>query len=173
MEEGFTAIEERAFVRREREGQIGRAVILDLDACCTSASGAPEVLDATDLVISHARREVLARYHAEGWKLFVRAWRPQVSQGTLGADAVASTFNRLRDLLGLDFDTGCCPHDAGPPVCWCRMPLPGLVLEFAARHRLRLTESFVIGDGASDRTLAQRLGAIHLEAGQFFTAARP
>jgi hypothetical protein len=29
-----------------------------------------------------------------------------------------------------------CPHAGGPPVCWCRPPLPGLILSFARLHGL-------------------------------------
>ena len=168
MDEGFSAVEELAFVRREREGRSGRGVILDLDELCTSASGTPEVLDARDLVLPAGRREILARYNAEGWKLLVRAWRPQVSQGSLSAEAVERTFNRLREILDLDIDTAYCPHDAGPPVCWCRGPLPGLVLEFAARHRVNLAASIVVGSGASDRTAAQRLKTTLTPVDKFF-----
>ena len=27
-----------------------------------------------------------------------------------------------------------CPHPGGPPVCWCRPPLPGLILAFARTY---------------------------------------
>jgi histidinol phosphatase-like enzyme len=168
MEEGFSAIEERPFVRREREGRSGRGVILDLDELCTSASGSAEVLDPHDLALPPGRGEILARYHAEGWQLLVRVWRPQVSRGLLGAEAVERTFNRLREILDFNFDTAYCPHDAGPPVCWCRGPLPGLVLEFAARHRVKLEASIVVGTGASDRTAAQRLKTTFTPVEQFF-----
>jgi histidinol phosphatase-like enzyme len=77
-------------------------------------------------------------------------------------------FTRLREVLGLSPEIGYCPHDAGPPVCWCRKPLPGLVLEFAARHRVLLGESVVVGPGPADRTLAQRLGATWIDTGRFF-----
>jgi HAD superfamily hydrolase (TIGR01662 family) len=168
IEEGFRAVEERSFVRREPAGQ-GRAVILELDGVlCDSASGAPSVLESDDLVIPSHRRDVLRRYHAEGWKLFAHTWRPQVARGELSAETVTRTFDRVREVLGLDIDVGSCPHDAGPPVCWCRKPLPGLLLELATRHGVRLEDSIMVGRSAADRTMGQRLRMTLMEPAEFF-----
>lgn len=167
--EGFTAVEERSFVRREPAGHRGRAVALELDGVlCDSASGAPSVLESGDLVIPAHRREVLRRYHTEGWKLFVHAWQPQVARGKLSPETVTHTIDRVREILGLDLEAGYCPHDAGPPVCWCRKPLPGLLLEFSMRHGVRLEDSIMVGPGAADRTMAQRLRMTLVEPGAFF-----
>jgi aryl-alcohol dehydrogenase-like predicted oxidoreductase/histidinol phosphatase-like enzyme len=168
VEEGFAAVEERAFVR-EAAGQGGRAVILEFDTVlCDSASRAPAVLASDDLVIPQHRRDVLARYHAEGWQLFAHAWRPQVARGELSDEAVIRTFERMRELLGLDIDVLYCSHDAGPPICWCRKPLPGLVLELAMRHGVQLEDSIMVGRGAADRTMAQRLRMTLVEPDEFF-----
>ena len=56
-------------------------------------------------------------------------------------------------------ETALCPHPAGPPVCWCRPPLPGLAVAFAARHGVDLTRSTVVGTSPAHRTLATALGA--------------
>jgi hypothetical protein len=52
-----------------------------------------------------------------------------------------------------------CPHPAGPPVCWCRPPLPGLVLAFARTHGVDPARSTLVGTGPAHRTLATTLGA--------------
>jgi aryl-alcohol dehydrogenase-like predicted oxidoreductase/predicted kinase len=52
-----------------------------------------------------------------------------------------------------------CVHPAGPPVCWCRPPLPGLPLAFARRHGVATSRSFLVGASAAHRTLARTLGA--------------
>ena len=169
VEEGFSAVEERFFVRREPTRDSGRAVVVELDGVlCDSASGAPSVLESDDLVIPSHRRDVLRRYHAEGWKLLAHAWRPQVARGELSAETVTRVIDRTREALGLDIDMGYCPHDAGPPVCWCRKPLPGLVLELAMRHGIRLADSIMVGRSAADRTMARRLRMTLVEPGEFF-----
>ena len=158
-EEGFTTVEERAFVRRQAAGREARAVILDVDAVLG---------ERDDLAPAPNRRRAITRYQAEGWKFFAHAWRPRVGSGGLGADAVTGDLARLRELLGVEIDFGYCPHEAGPPVCWCRKPLPGLVLEFAARRGVRLEDCVVVGRSAADRTMAERLRMTLVEPDAFF-----
>jgi hypothetical protein len=149
-DEGFTVVEQQPFVRRPMPEAAARAIILDYD----------------DLVAD--RRETLARHRADGWLLFAQAWRPEVARGKTTLDAVHDGFSRTRDETGVDIEIACCPHDAGPPICWCRKPLPGLILEFALRHRVALDQSIIVGRSAADRTLAQRLGTAYREADAFF-----
>jgi aryl-alcohol dehydrogenase-like predicted oxidoreductase len=56
-------------------------------------------------------------------------------------------------------ETAVCPHGGGPPVCWCRPPLPGLLLEFSRRHGVDPARSTLVGTSAAHRTLAATLGA--------------
>ena len=55
-----------------------------------------------------------------------------------------------------------CPHGAGPPTCWCRPPLPGLLLAFARSNGVDPSLSTLIGTSAAHRTLATTLGARHV-----------
>jgi predicted kinase len=61
---------------------------------------------------------------------------------------------------GLPVETAACPHPAGPPVCWCRPPLPGLLLQFARRHAIDPARLVVIGTSAAHRKLASSTGAL-------------
>jgi histidinol phosphatase-like enzyme len=54
---------------------------------------------------------------------------------------------------------GLCPHGGGPPICWCRPPLPGLPLAFARAHGVDPARSILVGTSAAHRTLAAALGA--------------
>ena len=60
-------------------------------------------------------------------------------------------------------ETAVCPHGGGPPVCWCRPPLPGLPLAFAHAHGLDPAASTLVGHSRAHRTLAQTLGARFVE----------
>jgi histidinol phosphatase-like enzyme len=162
-EEGFVAVETRQFVRRPTAGE-SRAVVLDFDDLV--GSGAP-VLRSEDVAVAQSRRDVLARYQREGWLLFIHAWRPQVERQQSTLADVDATFARMRELLG-GVDIACCPHDAGPPVCWCRKPIPGSILAFARRRGVVLEQSIVVGSSAADRTMAERIGARFEVSDDFF-----
>ncbi len=57
-----------------------------------------------------------------------------------------------------------CPHPGGPPVCWCRPPLPGLILAFARTHGIDPSRSTLIGASPAHRTLATTLGARYIQS---------
>jgi hypothetical protein len=65
---------------------------------------------------------------------------------------------RLHEAVrGLDVEAAACTHPAGPPICWCRPPLPGLLLAFMHRHHLaHLT---VVGTTPTHRKMAEAAGA--------------
>ena len=164
LDEGFTSVDVRAFVRDPFEGQ-SRALILDFD----DLVGCPApVLRSHDVAIEPRRRDTLARHRDLGWLLFVHAWRPQVQRGETTLADVNACSARLRELLGVEVDIACCPHDAGPPVCWCRKPIPGSVLEFASRRSVALEQSAVVASSAADRTMAERIGARFEPSASFF-----
>jgi hypothetical protein len=142
LDEGFANVDVRAFTRTTRSDG-SRALILDFD----------ELLETPN------RREALGRYADDGWLLFAHAWRPDVARGRMTHEEVEASFSRARETLGLEVDLACCPHDAGPPICWCRKPIPGSVLEFAHKRRVSLAGSLAVGRSTADRTMAERLGA--------------
>jgi aryl-alcohol dehydrogenase-like predicted oxidoreductase len=63
------------------------------------------------------------------------------------------------DTDGVPAEAGVCPHPGGPPICWCRPPLPGLILAFAREHGVDPGRSVLVGTSAAHRTLATTLGA--------------
>jgi aryl-alcohol dehydrogenase-like predicted oxidoreductase len=147
LDEGFTAVE-RVDFSREADGESGaRAIILDAD----------DLLDAGS-ANAERRRGTLAKLRDDGWLLFAHAWRPEVARETTTAAAVEEELDRLRRELG-EIDLAYCEHDAGPPVCWCRKPIPGSVVAFARRRGVSLCKSIVVGKPGADRTMAERIGA--------------
>jgi len=148
-DEGFVAVEERYLVRHVLPNAKNRAIIVDYDD------------------LTPERRDTLARHAADGRLLFAHAWRPQVARGAMTRENVEAEFARTPAELGLDI-TFACPHDAGPPICWCRKPLPGSILEFAVTRGVALDRSFIVGSSTADRTMAQRLGATFRDAEEFF-----
>ena len=84
-------------------------------------------------------------------------WRPEGSP-----DALDMPVTRLRAEISGTVHSAVCPHGGGPPRCWCRPPLPGLALAFAAAHGVDPSRSIVVGSGPAHRTLANALGARHI-----------
>lgn len=165
-DEGFESIDARKFVRHERPNSAMRALVLEFDDVFVgrASGGDGPVLDADDVMIAPGVAEVLQRFAADGWLLFSQAWRPQIARGQRSAQTVAACFARARQLCGADIAVAHCPHDAGPPICWCRKPLPGLILEFAIARGVALRRSVYVGRAAADRTTAQRLGMRYVES---------
>ncbi len=158
-DEGFTSIERRAFEPRPSDQATARAVFMEYDdVLVRNGNGEGPALLPEDVVIVDGTREALQRLHAEGWLLFAQAWRPQIARGDLTRDAVQAGFARTRDLLGVEIAFALCPHDAGPPICWCRKPLAGLILDYALARRVKVSDAIYVGRVSADRTLAQRLG---------------
>jgi histidinol phosphatase-like enzyme len=65
-------------------------------------------------------------------------------------------------------DVAYCTHPAGPPVCWCRKPLPGLGVLLVHRHQLDAAASLYIGSGPQDPGFARKLGFQYRDAADFF-----
>jgi aryl-alcohol dehydrogenase-like predicted oxidoreductase/predicted kinase len=84
-------------------------------------------------------------------------WSPDGSTTRLD-DAARLLAARSRTV-----EAALCPHPGGPPTCWCRPPLPGLVLAFARVHDVDPSRSLLVGSGTAHRTLATALGARYVE----------
>ena len=97
-----------------------------------------------------------ARLEASDAPHLVFDWSPDGTPTDL--DALAASFPAPAE-------GAVCTHPGGPPTCWCRPPLPGLVLEFARRHAVDPARSVVVGVSPAHRTLANALGARYVDAG--------
>jgi aryl-alcohol dehydrogenase-like predicted oxidoreductase len=58
-----------------------------------------------------------------------------------------------------------CPHPGGPPTCWCRPPLPGLVLAFCHDQGVDPTRSVLVGTTPVYGALATAVGARFVKRG--------
>jgi len=144
-DEGFAAIDVVSFARAAGPGRTRRALLIDLEHL--PADPAP-----------------LRRWRESGWLILCTSWQPGVASGATSAAEVDRRLTELRDGLGLD-DAVYCGHGPGPPICWCRKPLPGLAALLIHRHGLDPPRCHLVGQGAPDRGLAARLGFGWIEAG--------
>jgi aryl-alcohol dehydrogenase-like predicted oxidoreductase len=131
-DEGFTAVEQREFVRAP-DGRAGAGVFIA--AAALEQPGWQHLVEAADRRAPH----------------LVFDWRPD--------DGLAADVEQLEAAVSGPVESAVCPHGGGPPRCWCRPPLPGLPLAFARQHDVDPARSIVIGTSPAHRTLANTLGA--------------
>jgi aryl-alcohol dehydrogenase-like predicted oxidoreductase/histidinol phosphatase-like enzyme/predicted kinase len=167
--EGFSAIDAVPFTRRVDPAFTNRAVIVWCEGVLRrSRTGRPAPVSADDVEVLATRGERLRRYRDEGWRLLGLSWQPGLAEGTTTREAVDAGFARMQEELGVTLEIEYCPHGAGPPVCWCRKPLPGLGLVFVHRHRLDASRCLYVGAGPQDPGFARRLGFQFVDAATFF-----
>ena len=135
-----------------------------------SRSGARTPVSVADVDVVEGRGEVLRRYRDEGWRVVGLSWQPEIADGARTPEEADAVLARMRALLDVDMDTLYCPHGAGPPVCWCRKPLPGLAVLAIERHLLDPGRCLFVGDGPQDPGFARRLGFGYRTASEFFSA---
>jgi aryl-alcohol dehydrogenase-like predicted oxidoreductase/histidinol phosphatase-like enzyme/predicted kinase len=167
--EGFSRIDVVEFERQHAPDRANRALIVWCDGILVrSQSGARTPASPEDVAVIEGRGDVLRRYRDEGWVLVGMSWQPEIAAGTRTAEDVDAAFGRMQTLLGVTIDVLYCPHGAGPPVCWCRKPLPGLGVLAIERHRLDPRRCLFVGAGPQDPGFARRLGFEYREGSGFF-----
>jgi D-glycero-D-manno-heptose 1,7-bisphosphate phosphatase len=129
-------------------GTLTRAVFLDRDGVLNEAvvrdgRPYPPPSPAEVRIVADAPA-ALVRLKALGLPLIVVTNQPDVARGTQSRDAVERIHQYLRACLPVD-DFLSCFHDDSDG-CACRKPLPGLILEAAARHGVDPARSFMVGD---------------------------
>jgi aryl-alcohol dehydrogenase-like predicted oxidoreductase/predicted kinase len=141
-DEGFASVECMPFVRQHAEGGVpGTFVAL------AALGAAAAISDSLAALLAQA---------APGSPMLVYAWQPAAEAAWL--DALRAAIDAAGRAAQRPVDLAVCAHPGGPPICWCRAPLPGLLLAFAQRHRVDFTLSTLIGASTADATLARALG---------------
>ena len=133
-----------------------------------SRSGKRAPSSPEDVVVLPRPARVLRRYAGEGYRLVALSWRPDVALGAVTRDDVDAVHARIVEEVGLPLDILYCPHPAGPPICWCRKPLPGLGVLAFHRHGLDPAKSLYVGAGTQDAGFARRLGLEYRDRADVF-----
>ena len=167
--EGFSRVDIVPFSRAIDPAFTNRAVIVWCDdVLVRSRTGQRAPVTADDVELIEARAGVLRRYCDNGWRVLGLSWRPEVGEERFTPQQADAGFARMKELLGVPIEVQYCPHGGGPPVCWCRKPLPGLAVVFIRKHQLDATQCIYVGAGAQDPGFARRLGFQYREADDFF-----
>ena len=171
--EGFAGIEHVPFVRQSDPAWSNRAVIVWADGLLRrSRAGHRTPESGEDLDVPADAGEVLRRYVTDGHAIIAIGWRPEIATAAMTTETAAAIDARMIEQLAVPMDVLTCTHPAGPPICWCRKPMPGLGVLAVHRHRLDSRRTLYVGDGTQDPALARRLGFQHVQPDDFFRAAR-
>ncbi len=167
--EGFQSVEVVPFVRRIDPGLTDRAVIVSCDGVLLrSRSGLRVPLNPDDVEVGSGHAATLRKHRDAGYRLVGISWQPEIAEGRQSDEGVKAVIRRMCDLLGLEIEVEYCPHPAGPPICWCRKPLPGLGVVLLHRHHLDPAQCIYVGSGTQEPGFARRLGFIYRDADDFF-----
>jgi len=163
--EGFSRIEVRTFERRRDPARANRAVLIWCDGVLAkSHSGQRTPVSPDDVRLVEPVADSLRRRASEGWMLLGLSWQPSIAENIATVEHVAAVFSRIRDRLGVPIEIAYCPHGGGPPICWCRKPLPGLGVVFITRYALDPAACLYVGSGSQDQAFARRLGLQYCDA---------
>ena len=132
-----------------------RAVFLDKDGTLIEDVG--YLNSFSDLKILEGVQENLQRLKNAGFKLIGITNQSGVARGIVGEEFVRESNKYLQKTLGVD-DFYYCPHHPDDE-CQCRKPKPMLLYKAGLKHRVKLKESYVIGDKTLDVLLADAVGA--------------
>jgi aryl-alcohol dehydrogenase-like predicted oxidoreductase len=138
-DEGFAAIERVPFERQDAEGGAAGSFV----ALATFGADA----GALSALLSET---------PEASPVLVYAWQPDAAEDWL--HALRALAEQVAAVTGRVVEVAVCSHPGGRPICWCRPPLPAMLLAFAHRHRIDRRSSTLIGASTTDAAMARALG---------------
>ena len=146
----------------DRDGVLNRTTIAD------GVPRPPRTL--RDFTLLPGAAKACRRLHDAGFKLVVVTNQPDVARGAQTRARVEAMNRKLAGLLPVDGVLTCYHDDADK--CACRKPRPGMLLKAAARWRIALGESFMVGDRWSDVKAGQAAGCRSILIEKSYSRAR-
>ena len=145
----------------DNEAKKARAVFLDRDGVLNRS----DVRDGKPYAPRHLKdfhlyedaEPSLRALRSSGFRLIVVTNQPDIGNGLADRSEIDAMHERL-SATGLIDDIYVCMHrqDEG---CDCRKPKPGMLLDAAAKHSIKLADSYMIGDRKGDVQAGKLSGA--------------
>jgi|SRR5579863_2356013 len=131
-----------------------KAAFLDRDGVINRKAPEGEYVTRwEEMVFLPGAREAIRSLNQAGYFVVVVSNQRCVAKGLITTSELESMHVRMRQefkAAGATIDAiYYCPHDF-QPLCSCRKPQPGMLLEAARTHHLDLAESWMIGDSDHD-----------------------
>jgi len=152
------------------KGALSRApaVFLDRDGVLTELVQRDGVAASprrvADFRIVTGAATAVRRLREYGLRVFVVTNQPDVARGHLSLSELHQMHRLLADSIRPD-EIACCPHD-DEPVCACRKPKPGMILDLSTRWAVDLARSFVVGDTWKDVEAGRAAGCRTILVGE-------
>lgn len=124
----------------DRDGVINQSIVKNGKPYPPSSLAEVRIIDGV--------AEALVNLRQAGFLLIVVTNQPDVARGTIANSVVTEINSFLQKQLPLD-DVFVCIHD-DKDKCYCRKPLPGLILQAARKYNIDLKQSFMVGDRWKD-----------------------
>lgn len=141
-----------------------KLIILDRDGVINYDSD-DYIKSADEWIPLPGSMEALARMYHGGYRLVIASNQSGIGRKFLTIDDLNGIHRKMtRELakLGVQIDAiFFCPH-APEANCYCRKPLPGLLLEIATRFQIDIKDVPCIGDSWRDIQSAIMVGAYPL-----------
>jgi D-glycero-D-manno-heptose 1,7-bisphosphate phosphatase len=146
----------------QRRGSVTKAVFLDRDGVINQKP--PEggyVTRWEDLHVLPGVTEGIAQMKRAGFEVVVVTNQRCIAKGLLTVAELEKMHQQMSDFLvtaGATIDAiYYCPHEA-EPVCRCRKPAPGMLLDAARERGIELWASWMIGDSGIDMEAGKNAG---------------
>ncbi len=141
---------------------MNKAVFLDRDGVLNKAVLGKYVNCADDLEVFDFAGPAISILNDLGYLCIVITNQSGIAKGHFGFAALAEIHGKLMQEVAKSggkitrFYT--CPHNPGDPMCKCRKPKPGSILEAAEKFGIDLSQSFMVGDAPSDIEAGKNAG---------------
>ncbi len=169
MDEGWSDIETRPFVRQPNPKFTEKALLLDYDDTLRrTKSGKKWPHDPDDIEILPNRKRILEEWQKKGYALLGVSNQAGVAKNMPTATGAVKCFEKTNALLGLSIDYHFCPHKVPPIICYCRKPGSGLGVALIEKYKLDPAQCIFVGDQTSDKTFTTRCGFQFQHADIFF-----
>jgi len=139
-----------------------RAIFLDRDGVVIrKAPDGEYVTDWREVEFLPGSLEAIAAFSRLGYKVIIVTNQRGVATGKIQLSKLQDIHIKMKEVIaGYGCDLAgiyCCPHDSSEG-CTCRKPKPGMLLQAAKEHQLRLPECWMVGDAAADIAAGKSVG---------------
>lgn len=152
-----------------------KAIFLDRDGVLNHAiikNGKPyPPASIAELTLPKDVLPALNLLKSAGYLLICVTNQPDIARGTTTKETIEAIHTKLMSLLPLDAIRACY-HDDNDH-CFCRKPLPGLLLQAAQDYAIDLKNSIMIGDRWKDIEAGQQAGCKTIWINQHYQEPPP